>query len=59
MKKVEIYEEGERVTIEMEVSKVVLEKGSPKYELRDPRTGKFYDYKLTHDQVKPVIDKSV
>ncbi|MBR2805890.1 MAG: hypothetical protein IKE18_03820 [Oscillospiraceae bacterium] len=53
MKAVQMYEKGEEVYIKMQITKVTLEGGTPKYELKDPKTGEFLDELYTFDRMTP------
>lgn len=54
MKEVKMYEKGEEVLIKMQITKVTLEGGVPKYELKDPKTGEFLDELYTFDRMIPI-----
>lgn len=54
MKNVNMYEKGEEVYIKMQITKVALEGGVPKYELKDPKTGEFLDEMYTFDRMVPI-----
>ena len=54
MKTVNIFEKGEKVRIDVEVANLVLKGNEIKYELKDPRTGKCFDYVFKEDQITPI-----
>lgn len=58
MKAVEMYEKGEEVYIRMQITKVTLEGGVPKYELKDPRTGEFLDELYTFEQLVSIPEEA-
>ena len=50
MKSVELFEKGEHILLEFEVTKVSLVGSIPHYELKDPITGEFLDGDYTADR---------
>lgn len=55
MKSVRIFEQGDKVKIEMVIEKAYIEHGEVKYLLKDPRRmGKVMDYPLTEEEMELV-----
>lgn len=51
MKTVRIYEVGETVLVPAEIMGMLFENGEIKYKLKNPITGKDYQYLFTEDQL--------
>ena len=58
MKQVPMYEKGEEVYIKMQITKVTLEGSTHKYELMDPKSGKFMDEQYTFERLIPIPEET-
>ena len=54
---IRVYGNGERVLIEAEVVNREFKGEEVRYGLKDPRTGKFFDYTYSHNELFPVERK--
>lgn len=53
MKNLRIFEPGDKVKIEMEISKAYIEQGEVRYALKDPRRmGREMDYPFTEEELE-------
>lgn len=53
-----MYEKGEEVYIKMQITKVTLEGSTHKYELMDPKSGKFMDEQYTFERLIPIPEET-
>ena len=57
MDEIKIYRNGERVLIEAEVISRAFKGEEVRYGLKDPRTGKVFDYTYGHEEIYPFDKK--
>lgn len=54
MKTINLFEMDESVMIKVKVANVEIKKGEPWYTLKDPVTGKCFEYMFKAEQLMPV-----
>ena len=57
MQDIKVYGNGERVLIEAEVCSREFKGEAVRYGLKDPRTGKVFDYTYGHEELYPLNKK--